>query len=73
MKEVIHFMYSVGDISDNKNQRIACMPHLREFHTTKDHHAYKRTDDARAVTCLECMKLPIYKDWDKQILGRVRG
>lgn len=68
---VIHFMYAVG--GGPMDWRIACMPDVREFHQTAEHPVYHRTDDARAVNCPDCMDQPIHKNWDKQILGRVRG
>lgn len=35
---------------------IACMPGMTEFHRTKYHPAYQRSNDPRAVTCPACRR-----------------
>jgi hypothetical protein len=49
---LVHFTHQVG-----AEWRIACMPGMVEFHQTKFHPNYMRTNDARAVTCPACKQL----------------
>ena len=39
---------------------IVCMPGMTEFHATRGHPAYLRTEEVRAVTCPACMNTPEY-------------
>lgn len=52
---LIHYVFQVDP------ERIACMPHMQEFHSTKYHPNYQRTNDPRAVTCPACKATGEYK------------
>lgn len=56
---LIHFMYRPEPLIDR--WRIACMPNMTEFHETKYHPNYQRTNEPRAVTCLACHRTEAYK------------
>jgi len=68
---LIHLTYSVAkqDFSENVVEetpwRIACMPNMREFHTTPYHPAYQRTDDPRAVTCPACKETDVFNQLNR--------
>lgn len=56
----IHFTYEI----DGK-WRIACMPNMTEFHKTKHHPAYLRTNDTRAANCPACKNSSVFKECDR--------
>lgn len=56
----IHFISSITGL-DTPDWRIACMPNMVEFHRTKYHLAYQRSDDPRAVNCPACKKTEAYR------------
>lgn len=56
---MIHFSHQV-----NKEERIACMPNIKEFKKSKGTNS--RSTDYRAVTCPACMKTRSYLDASKK-------
>lgn len=52
---IIHFTYET-----NGQWQIACMPNMREFHRTKFHKNYLRSNEPRAVTCPACKRSNVY-------------
>lgn len=68
---LVHLVHSVEksekDFTENAGEgdiplwKIACMPNMREFHSTQYHPNYQRTDDYRAVTCPACKETDAYK------------
>lgn len=52
---VIHYTYATP-----MGHRIACMPNMQEFHKTKYHPCYMRSNDLRAVTCPACKRSNFY-------------
>ena len=58
---LIHFVFEAMVPPDTEGPpvpawRIACMPHMKEFHATAYHPNYHRTNDTRAATCPACKK-----------------
>lgn len=63
---LVHFVYALPDTSP-PDYRIACMPNMKEFHKTKYHKNYQRSNDARAVTCPACKRTDICKNAGRKI------
>lgn len=52
---LIHYVHQVDP------ERIACMPHMTEFHSTPYHKNYQRSNDINAVTCPSCKQTAAFK------------
>lgn len=53
---LIHFVFQT------EPERIACMPHMEEFHSTVYHKHYQRTNEPRAVSCPQCRATKLFKE-----------
>lgn len=58
---LIHYVHQVDP------ERIACMPHMTEFHLTPYHPNYQRSNEPRAVTCPSCKMTEVYKKANSQV------
>lgn len=76
---LIHFTHEMllppmeGDGLPLVQERIACMPNMTEFHATKHHPNYQRSNDTRAVTCPACKKSEVYREAKKSLDASTRG
>lgn len=56
----IHFVFQLNP------ERIACMPHMAEFHETPYHPAIMRTNAPEAVACPQCRASRYWRQASKQ-------